>query len=153
IEAGYASGDLIFTANRWGGRNNDGEFGVSGAFFTTNAGGNCSSSLMAAHDSADANSKIAPVTNPATDLPTSFVRYNQSTSTDGDDSMKMKLMAMLKSMSMQDVFVNEVDSEDIDSMADDLQHPVEAVAGQSEANSESGAEDTDLLDGIFADLI
>jgi RHS repeat-associated protein len=37
IVKGYASGDLSFTANQWGGVANPGEFGVSGTQFTPNA--------------------------------------------------------------------------------------------------------------------
>jgi YD repeat-containing protein len=36
IVKGYASGDLSFTANQWGGVANPGEFGVSGTQFTPN---------------------------------------------------------------------------------------------------------------------
>ena len=36
IVKGYASGDLSFTANQWGGAANPGEFGVSGTQFTPN---------------------------------------------------------------------------------------------------------------------
>ena len=35
IKRGYAEGDLVFTANRWGDTNNAGEFGVSGTYFST----------------------------------------------------------------------------------------------------------------------
>ena len=33
IDSGYASGDLVFTANQWNGATNDGEFGITGTFF------------------------------------------------------------------------------------------------------------------------
>jgi hypothetical protein len=35
ITKGYASGDLTFTANRWGGVSNSGEFTVGGTSFVT----------------------------------------------------------------------------------------------------------------------
>jgi hypothetical protein len=39
IEYGYASGDIVFTADYWNGAANDGEFGISGTSFTTNGTG------------------------------------------------------------------------------------------------------------------
>lgn len=42
IDYGYASGDLVYTADFWNGSANDGEFGVSGTTFTPNSGGGSS---------------------------------------------------------------------------------------------------------------
>lgn len=38
IQAGYISGDVVFTPNMWNGVANSGEFGVSGTFFAYDAG-------------------------------------------------------------------------------------------------------------------
>mgnify|MGYP003343247632 CR=1 FL=1 len=38
IHLGYASGDLVVTAQMWGGSENNGEFGISGGHFMTTAG-------------------------------------------------------------------------------------------------------------------
>ena len=36
IESGYSDGDLVFTANLWGGQSNPGEFGINGTSFVRN---------------------------------------------------------------------------------------------------------------------